>query len=146
MPEVTFALGLWGLRILFLLLVYLLLFQSIGALQRSLGGGVERAASTGLAFLVVTEAPKDAHRRGQRFPLRAMNSLGRDAGNDVVVRDDFASARHSLISFDGEQWWVEDAGSTNGTFLNGAQVERRSPMHFGDELEVGQVRLRLEQA
>lgn len=146
MPEVTFALGLWGLRILFLLLVYLLLFQSIGALQRSLGRGVATAASTGLAFLVVTDAPKDAHRRGQRFPLRAVNSIGRDAGNDVVLRDDFTSARHSLISLDGGGWWVEDAGSTNGTFMNGAQVERRTQMHFGDELEVGRVRLRLEQA
>lgn len=145
MPEVTFALGLWALRILFLLLVYLLLFQSIGALQRALGG-FGTAIAAGLAYLVVTDAPREAHRRGQRFPLRAVNSLGRDAGNDVVLRDDFASARHSVLSFDGDQWWIEDAGSTNGTFLNGAQIERRSPLHYGDEVMLGRVRLRLEQA
>ncbi len=146
MPEVTFAIGLWALRILFLLLVYLLLFQSIAALQRALGRSAPAPAVGGLAFLVVADAPREAHKRGQRFALRAVSSIGRDAGNDVVLRDDFASARHTLISFDGDQWWVEDAGSTNGTFVNGGQIERRSPLHYGDELEVGRVKLRLEQA
>lgn len=145
MPEVTFALGLWALRILFLLLVYLLLFQSISALQRSLGRS-PAAPERGLAYLVVSEAPPDSHRRGERFSLRAMNAVGRDPGNDVMVRDDFASARHSLLSYEGDEWWVEDVGSTNGTILNGARIDRRTPIRFGDELEIGRVRLRLEQA
>lgn len=145
MPEVTFALGLWGLRLLFLVLVYLLLFQSIGALQRSLGRAPV-VADRGLAYLVVTTPSGAALKRGQRFPLRAVNSIGRDPGNDVVLQDDYASARHSLVSFDGAQWWVEDAGSTNGTFINGDRVGRRTALHFGDELEVGRAHFRLEQA
>ncbi len=145
MPEVTFAVGLWALRVLFLLLVYVLLFQSIGALQRSLGGA-PAAAERGLAYLVVDTSPPDSHRRGERFPLRAVNAIGRDPGNDVVLRDDFASARHAVVSQDAEGWWVEDAGSTNGTYLNAARVSRRTALHFGDEVEVGRVRLRLEHA
>lgn len=144
-PEATFTLGLWALRILFLLLLYLLLFQSIGALQRALGRA-PAAQEKGLAYLVATDAPGAAPRRGRRFPLQAMNSLGRDPGNDVVIQDDFCSARHALVSFDGSQWWVEDAGSTNGTFVNGVRAERPLPLHFGDEVEVGRVRLRLEHA
>ena len=145
MPEVTFAVGLWALRLLFLLLVYLLLFQSIGALQRALGGA-PAVAERGLAYLVVSASPPNSHRKGERFPLRAVNAIGRDPGNDVVLRDDFASVRHALVSQDGEGWWVEDAGSTNGTFLNGDPVARRMPLHFGDEVEFGRVRLRLEHA
>lgn len=144
MPEVTFALGLWILRIVFLLLVYLLLFQSIGALQRALGARAA-VAERALAYLVVT-GPNAVHRSGQRFALGALNALGRDAGNDIVLRDDFASARHAVLSFDGERWWVEDGGSTNGTMLNGERVDVRAPVHFGDELEIGRVKLRLEQA
>ncbi len=145
MPEVTFAVGLWALRLLFLLLVYLLLFQSIGALQRSLGRG-PAVAERGLAYFVANAAPPRSHRRGERFPLRAVNAIGRDPGNDVVLRDDFASVRHAVVWRDGQGWWVEDVGSTNGTYLNGDRVARRTPLHFGDELEVGRVHLRLEHA
>jgi hypothetical protein len=144
-PEVTFAIGLWALRILFVLLVYLLLFQSIGALQRSLASAPV-AQDRSLAYLVVTASPKNGARGGERYPLRAVTSLGRDPGNDVVLQDDFTSARHSVVSFDGSQWWVEDAGSTNGTYVNGEQIDGRTPLHFGDEVEVGRMKLRLEQA
>lgn len=145
MPDVTVGVALWVMRLLFLLLVYVFLFQSIGALQHALGR-VPTAVQRGLAYLVVAEAPAGTHRRGERFPLRAMNAIGRDAGNDVVLRDDFSSARHAVVTQDGEGWWVEDAGSTNGTFLNGDKVTHRSMLHFGDEVEVGRVRLRFEHA
>ncbi len=145
MPEGTFAVGLWALRLLFLALLYLLLFQSIAALQRSLGRA-PAIAERGLAYLVVSAAPPNSHRRGERLPLRAVNAIGRDPGNDVVLRDDFASVRHAVVSQDGEGWWVEDVGSTNGTFVNGERLTHRAPLHFGDELEVGRVRMRFEHA
>ncbi len=145
MAEFTFAIGLWGLRLLFLLLVYLLLFQSIAALQQSLGRA-PAVAERGLAYLVVNTAPPNSHRRGERFALGAVNAIGRDPGNDVVLRDDFASVRHAVVSQDGDGWWVEDVGSTNGTFVNGDRLARRTMLHFGDELEVGRVRMRLEHA
>lgn len=145
MPEVTFAIGLWALRLLFLALVYLLLFQSIAALQRALGGA-PAVAERGLAYLVVNAAPPNSHRRGERFALRAVNAIGRDPGGDVVLRDDFASARHAMVSQDVDGWWVEDVGSTNGTFLNGDRVTKRLSLHFGDEVEVGRVRMRFEHA
>ena len=145
MPEVTFSLALWALRILFLVFVYALLLQSIGALQRSLGRA-PAVAERGLAYLVVVSAPPDTHKRSERFPLRAVNAIGRDPGNDVVLRDDFSSARHAVVSQDAEGWWVEDVGSTNGTFLNGDRVVHRTVLHYGDEIEAGRVRLRFEHA
>jgi len=144
-PEVTAALALWAMRLLFIGLVYVLLFQSIGALQRSLGRAPARV-ERGLAYLVVAQAPSNSHRRGERFALGAVNAIGRDTGGDVVLRDDYASTRHAVVSQDGEGWWVEDAGSTNGTFLNGDRVTRRSTLRFGDEIEVGRMRLRFEHA
>jgi pSer/pThr/pTyr-binding forkhead associated (FHA) protein len=74
-----------------------------------------------------------------------VNALGRDAGNDIVINDEAASARHALVEFADGEWWVEDAGSTNGTVVNGAVVRSRERLHFGDELAIGRVALRLEQ-
>jgi pSer/pThr/pTyr-binding forkhead associated (FHA) protein len=88
---------------------------------------------------------RGAPRVGDRLPLRAVNALGRDAGNDIVINDEAASARHALVEFTDGEWWVEDAGSTNGTVVNGAVVRSRERLRYGDELAIGRVALRLEQ-
>jgi pSer/pThr/pTyr-binding forkhead associated (FHA) protein len=49
------------------------------------------------------------------------------------------------VEFADGEWWVEDAGSTNGTVVNGAVVRSRERLQFGDELAIGRVALRLEQ-
>jgi pSer/pThr/pTyr-binding forkhead associated (FHA) protein len=61
-----------------------------------------------------------------------------------VVEDPFASSEHSVLTYRGSSWYVEDAGSTNGTYLNGRPISQLAPLGFGDELGIGQVRLRLE--
>ena len=78
------------------------------------------------------------------MPLDAVTSLGRDVNNSIVVEDDFASADHAVLTFRGRAWYVEDRGSTNGTYLNGQRVDSVAAMGFGDELQVGRVRFRLE--
>jgi FHA domain-containing protein len=144
--EITFAVLLWGVRIAFMVVLYLLLIRAFGALQRSLASETQLAARPlGIAFLVVQKSVRGAPRVGDRLPLRAVNAIGRDAGNDVVVNDEAASARHALVEFADGEWWVEDAGSTNGTLVNGETVRSRERLQYGDELGIGRVALRLEQ-
>ena len=144
--EITFAVLLWGVRIAFLVLLYLFLIRAFRALHRSLGE--ERVAvaarSSGLAALVVTKSHTGGPPVGERIPLRAVNSVGRDAGNDVVLNDEAASAKHAVVSFADGEWWLEDAGSTNGTLLNGSRVWEKARVHYGDEVQVGRIALRLE--
>ena len=144
--EITFALLLWGVRIAFLVVLYLFVIRSFGALQRALGSEMAVAARPlGIAFLVVQRSVRGAPRVGDRLPLRAVNAIGRDAGNDLVINDEAASARHALVEFADGEWWVEDAGSTNGTLVNGETVRSRERLQYGDELGIGRVALRLEQ-
>ena len=58
--------------------------------------------------------------------------------------EDFVSARHAALTYRGRAWYVEDLGSTNGVFVNGTRIEGPTPVAWGDELQVGGVRLRLE--
>ena len=144
--EITFAVLLWVVRLAFLLLLYLFLIRAFRVLQRSLAE--ERvtmaARSVGLAVLVVTASHSGGPRVGERLPLRAVNSVGRDAGNDVVLNDEAASAKHAVVSFADGEWWLEDAGSTNGTLLNGTRVWEKERLHYGDLVQVGRIALRLE--
>ena len=146
--EITFAVILWGVRIAFLVLLYLFLIRAFRSLNKALAEErvVLGARAVGLAVLVVTKSHAGGPRVGERMPLRAVSSVGRDAGNDVVLNDEAASVKHSIVSFADGEWWLEDAGSTNGTLLNGSRVWEKARMHYGDELAVGRIALRLERA
>lgn len=139
----VFTLSLWLLRIGFVVLIYVFLFTVARALWHDLRAGVAGAGRP-LGRLVVVTAQEGRPAAGTSLPLDAVNSIGRDVNNSIVIDDSFVSADHSLLTFRGRAWYVEDRGSTNGTWLNGQRVEGLLPLGYGDELQIGQVRMRLE--
>jgi len=84
-----------------------------------------------------------------RFKNRSVNinrtiSIGRDEGNDIVIKDDpLVSRRHALIEKEGDTYYVMDKGSTNGTYLNNNPIPRleRVKIKDGDVLTVGKTKL-----
>ncbi|BCL77288.1 hypothetical protein JHS3_30240 [Jeongeupia sp. HS-3] len=68
-------------------------------------------------------------------------AIGRRPHNDLQIENLAVSGEHARIVRDGEDYLVEDLGSTNGTVVNGAPVER-VPLRNGDEIGVGRYRLR----
>ena len=141
----VFTLTLWLLRIGFVVLIYLFLFMVARALWQDLRAGVAGAGRP-LGRLVVIAAQEGRPAPGTSFALDAVNSIGRDVNNSIVLDDSFVSTDHSMLTFRGRAWYIEDRGSTNGTWLNGQRVEGLLPLGYGDELQVGQVRLRLERS
>ncbi len=72
-------------------------------------------------------------------------TVGRGSQNDLSLGDDdFASARHALVEPRRDGVWVEDAGSTNGTFVNGARLSKPRRLAPGDVIRVGSTDLRYE--
>jgi hypothetical protein len=141
----AFALSLWLLRFLFLALLYVFLFAVVRVLVRDLRSAA-REPGIELGRLRVLASPEGEPPVGVVFGLDAVTTLGRDVNNAIVVEDRFASAEHAILTFRGRAWYVEDLGSTNGTFVNGGEVDGLAPISFGDELQIGQVRLRLDRA
>lgn len=140
-----FLLVIWIVRLLFLGLLYLFLARVVSSLLRDLRAAArEPGASPGR--LIVVESPAGEPEQGRSFDLDAITTLGRDVNNAIVIDDPFASSDHAVLTFRGRSWYVEDLGSTNGTFVNGRAVATVSPLGFGDEVSIGQVRLRLERA
>jgi pSer/pThr/pTyr-binding forkhead associated (FHA) protein len=69
--------------------------------------------------------------------------LGRSSASDIVLKsDDFASGRHASITRHGGLLYVEDAGSTNGTYINGRKTVGATPLRVGDALRVGSTTFR----
>jgi 16S rRNA C967 or C1407 C5-methylase (RsmB/RsmF family) len=142
--EIPYQLALWGVRVAFLLVLYLFLIRAFATLVRSLRTETELAARPALAYLVVQRTQAQGPRVGERLPLRAVSAIGRDAGNDVVVNDDAASARHALLELSDGAWWIQDEGSTNGTLVNGTRIERRERLRDGDVVAIGRIAMRFE--
>src|SRR5690242_2094910 len=63
-------------------------------------------------------------------------TLGREPGNDVVLKSTFVSKQHAVVRYEGGQFLVEDLKSANGTRVNGAPISV-SLLTPGDKLEVG---------
>lgn len=64
--------------------------------------------------------------------------IGRSPLADFVVADQTVSSRHALLRHEGASWVVHDAGSRNGTFVNGWRVTDQMVVKPGDELTLGE--------
>jgi pSer/pThr/pTyr-binding forkhead associated (FHA) protein len=134
------------LQLGFVALLYLILMRFAGSLLRDLRSAEEAQISSrsGIGRLSVLESPADEPPSGTTIALGPINSIGRNVNNTIFVEDDFVSANHAMLTFRGRSWFVEDQGSTNGTYVNGHRIDRPVALSFGDELTFGRVRMRLD--
>ena len=144
LQTLPFDIFILALRIAFIVLLYFFLFQVMRVLVRDLRQAAppETAPRSRYGKLVVVEPGRTRFTPGQTFTLQAVTSLGRKASNTIPLEDDFVSGEHALISWRDGRAWVEDAGSTNGTFLNDAEVNRPVALSEGDIIGIGAVRLK----
>lgn len=78
------------------------------------------------------------------FPLLPVTSMGRSPNNLIVLPDNYASGEHALLTLRGQQWWLEDLGSRNGTRLNNLPVAGATVVSAGDIIMIGNTHLKIE--
>lgn len=65
--------------------------------------------------------------------------IGRDSACDLSIEDPTISSRHARLYFRQDQWWLEDLGSTNGTYLNDMLLSLPTVITGADHLRIGQL-------
>ena len=151
---------LLALKLAFLVLLYLFIWRIVRSAARDLrlpqesmilapqqaaaAGLIPQPAARELGRLVVVASP--TFQDGEVFSLGSHPlTIGRAAGNDVAMPDDeYASGRHARVEPRRDGIWVEDIGSTNGTFVNGIRLTRERKLTPGDVVRVGETDLRFE--
>ncbi|TMQ05545.1 MAG: VWA domain-containing protein [Deltaproteobacteria bacterium] len=78
---------------------------------------------------------------GQRFELATDNTIGRSGSNHIVVLSHMLSRSHTRIVFLGDHWMLQDLGATNGSLVNGKQVQS-CRLADGDVIKLGDAELR----
>ncbi len=99
-----------------------------------------KARKSGEPHLLVVEP---VAQRGRTFPLGEELTVGRAAGCQVTIDDTYASQLHARVFQREGQVYVEDLGSTNGTYLNRRKVTGPMQVQRGDKLQIGNTVLEL---
>ncbi len=129
MPDVILAL----LRLIFLGLVYLFVWQVARAIGSHLGISLRRARKEGSRVVIV----KSDSQRGQEVEVHDVVVLGRSAEADVLLDDPYASDFHMRLVAQENGMILHDLGSTNGTYVNGRRVGAPTTLRRGDNIQVG---------
>lgn len=134
------------LQLGFVALLYVVLGRFSASLLRDLGNAerAQAAARSGIGTLTVIDSPGGEPAKDAVIALGPINSIGRNVNNTIYVEDDFVSTNHAMLTFRGRNWYLEDQGSTNGTYVNGHRIDRPVALSAGDELTIGRVRMRLD--
>ncbi len=142
------------LKVAFLVLLYLFLWRIVRTAARDLRPGEES---------MVLPAPRHGRSRSPSFAGRlvavsgpsgdgrallldsAPATVGRGPDNDMPLQEDeFVSLLHARLEPRSDGIWIEDAGSTNGTYVNGRRLTRPRRLEPGDVVRVGETELRYE--
>ena len=126
------------IRLLFVALLYLFLFAIMKTGIGAVRGQRKRERTWSLS---VEKGPKEL--RGVSIVVRGPVIVGRNPGADIVIGAGYVSGRHARFQLMGQNLFVEDLGSTNGTAVNGRFISEPTALKNGDKVAVGDVTMRV---
>ncbi len=139
------------LRLLFIVLLYLFLMQVVIVITRDLRKSSAASANPAhdapsvMGHLVVVDSGPGNILPGTRFDLAPQTTIGRGPTNTVQLADNSISAEHAHIWNRNNIWYVQDAGSTNGTWVNNQPAVDALPARVGDIIQIGYITFKLTQ-
>jgi pSer/pThr/pTyr-binding forkhead associated (FHA) protein len=150
------------IKVLFLALLWLFIFSAVSVIRSDLfGTTVPAPAQAGPQELEspVPPARRTRRPRGEPRVLAIVQGqqtgetaelepgvvlIGRSADCQLVLDDDYVSTRHARVVAGESGFYIEDLGSTNGTYVNGARITAPTAVSLSDTLRIGKTILKLE--
>ncbi len=126
-------------RVLMALTLYAFLALILVALWRDLRSVTDRGANVPETYLIEEEDSGDS----LNTRIGALNLIGRAVDCTIRLTDETVSAHHARLSYQGNQWWLEDLGSKNGTMVNDFPIEGPLIITDGDCISLGNVKMLL---
>lgn len=133
------------LRIAVIVLLYFFLWRVLRVVIQDLRHSATQPVQSTNPYgqLVIVSSGQTGLPVGKNFPLHPLTMMGRSLDCEVSLNDSFLSSQHARMELRGDEWVVEDMGSTNGTFVNGFEVRDATSFNEGDILRIGRIELKL---
>lgn len=150
------------IKVVFLALLWLFILSAVSVIRSDLFGKTVRASDQPQPQELETPPPppkKAKRQRGQpRVFMITQGSqaglsadlasgvimIGRGADCQLILDDDYVSTRHARVVGSPSGIYVEDLGSTNGTYVNGQRITAPTTITLADTVRIGKTMLRLE--
>jgi len=146
------SIGITILRSLFLILLYLFIFRLTVSMIDQLRQSAREnehpkddpvlkpvfPGGDGAVLQVITSGDEEMI-PGETYLLGDVTRLGRGRGNHIVFSGNYASQDHARILYKQGQYWLEDLGSLNNTYLNEMPVTKQTVLANGDRIRIGEV-------
>jgi hypothetical protein len=156
LTEIVLAVARFGL----LLLLWIFVFAVVGVVRRDMFAGARsgrlvaapRASGATASRPAKVKKGRAAHQlvvtggqlAGTKLTLgETPITIGRAEDSNLIITDDYASARHARLVPRSGQWFVEDLGSTNGTYLDRNRVNGPTPVPIGVPIRIGRTSIEL---
>lgn len=154
MSELTLTL----IKLGFLALLWMFVLSVLSVIRSDLFGAKVAAAAAPVPSPKPVKQAKQKKRRGQPHSISIADgpqagvsapldgepvTIGRGSDCQIKLDDDYSSTRHARIFLSDGQWWVEDLGSTNGTYLDGQRLTRPVQAEIGGSIRIGRTTLTL---
>jgi pSer/pThr/pTyr-binding forkhead associated (FHA) protein len=155
MSELT----LFLIRLAYLAILWIFVLSAISVIRSDMfGARVPEGARGAVPAGKAPKTPKPGRRRGAPTHLLVVEGENAGAraeladaplligrGTDAAIRldDDYVSTRHARVASSGDQWFVEDLGSTNGTYLGSVRITQPTTLTVGTQVRIGKTILEL---
>ncbi|MGN0302569.1 MAG: FHA domain-containing protein [Anaerotardibacter sp.] len=125
-------------RLLFVALLYVFLF----AIMKT-GIGLVRGQRKKEKNWTVTVEKGPKELRGVNITVTGPVVIGRNPNADITIRGDYVSSQHARFVLMGQNLFIEDMGSTNGTLVNDVYIQAPLALKSGDKVTIGGVTMRV---
>ena len=148
------------IKVAFLALLWLFILSAVSVIRSDLFGKTVRASDQPQELETPPPPPRRAKRQrgeprvmmitqGNQAGLSADLSggvimIGRSADCQLILEDDYVSTRHARVVSSPNGIYVEDLGSTNGSYVNGQRITAPTTITLADSVRIGKTMMRLE--
>lgn len=101
--------------------------------------GKEKLPDKPLGLEVIKSFREGKLKKGSIVPIYKETTIGRGKDNTIVIDDPFVSTKHARIILKNNSYFLEDRGSTNGTILNGENLDGITKLNKEDIIEIGKM-------
>lgn len=118
-------------------IVYIIIFTALIIMAKDIKVTKKRKPRKSFGLEVLASSEESNIEKGSVIPVHREILLGRKESGGIILIDPFVSSHHARIFIRNDELYIEDLGSTNGTFVNEEKIYDITSLRAGDKIRIG---------